>query len=92
MGGNGKGVYKHSADENWASDIRRQEAWDWMDHIVPAPTTYPVTQVSQTIMFAVCNITDPLCVKIMIPQKIILCVLCMLKTNHKMKSKLCLLS
>jgi hypothetical protein len=28
MGGNNDGVYKHSAGENWASEVSRLEAWD----------------------------------------------------------------
>jgi hypothetical protein len=44
MGGNGEGVYKHSA-----GDISRLAAWD---HIVPAATTYPMTKVSYNTLFA----------------------------------------
>jgi hypothetical protein len=45
MGESGEGIYKHSAGENWASDIGRLRAWDWNGNIVVAPTTYPVTPV-----------------------------------------------
>jgi hypothetical protein len=46
MGRNGEGLYKHSTDENGASDISRLRAWD---HILPAPTSYPVTQVGTVL-------------------------------------------
>ncbi len=50
MGGNIDSVYKHLVDENWASEARRLGAWDGMDHIPPAPTTLPMTQVIQPFM------------------------------------------
>ncbi len=45
MRGNDNGVYKHSAGENCASGVSRVGAWDRMDYIPLAPTTYPVTKV-----------------------------------------------
>jgi hypothetical protein len=60
MGRNGEGLYKHSTDENWASDISRLRAWD---HILPAPTSYPMTQVGYTTVLAcikIQNVTIPL--------------------------------
>jgi hypothetical protein len=29
LGGNGKGVYKHWAGDNWASEVNRLWVWDW---------------------------------------------------------------
>ncbi len=55
LGGNSEGIYKYSAGESWASDANRLAAWEHgtgMNHITPAPITYPLTQVGYNAMHA----------------------------------------
>ncbi len=55
MGGSSKGVYKHLAGEDWASDISRLRTWDWDEPLTSAPATHPMTQEGYTAVILLVN-------------------------------------
>jgi hypothetical protein len=91
MGGNSDRIYKHSANENWASEVSRLGAWD--QNRPHRACTYHIPRNSSRLgLFAVYK-ENECC------QSISVCVnndakkeLCKVKINYMSKCELCVYS